>query len=321
MSQGEVPDDPGMAPVTLDFNLHHGVFITGKLTDKSTGDPIHSARLYYLPYLSNKNFDKLPEFHFDNRVQIPGGQGDRYLTKADGSFRLVALPGPALVTVTSLTRDYRTQPDLTQIKCPRGPGRAFLTYEPRTSGDFINAVSELNIPDGQQDTTLNLQCDPGLTLHLSLVDTDNKPVTGAMQGGRKLKTNTLDVLAFRPDERRRLFFLHTARKIGRIITLGPPDAPTGNMSVTLEPYSYITGRLINDDNLPVANAALQGFVFSLPAISTDAEGKFRMTVIPGDPYNLRGFKDGDEFQTNIKNLTLPPGSTKDLGDIHRQSFR
>jgi len=55
--------------------------------------------------------------------------------------------------------------------------------------------------------------------------------------------------------------------------------------------------------------------------NTDAEGKFRMTVVPGEPYNLRGFKDGQEYFTDVKNLALPPGSTKDLGDIHRLPLR
>jgi hypothetical protein len=186
----------------------------------------------------------------------------------------------------------------------------------------------VNIPEGVEQTTLDMHCDPGATIHLSLVDPDNNPLDGVLvlhhspgSPYRKLKTSTVDAIAFRPDEKRRLFFFQNDRKLGRIITLGMDDAPNGRIKIKLEPFSNITGRLIGADGQPMANAAIQGFPFELPVSNTDAEGRFQMPILPGEPYNLRGFKDGDEFSTDVQNLALAPGATKDLGDVHRRSFR
>ena len=38
----------------LDIDLHHGVWITGRITDKATGEPV-PAFVQYAPFLSNKH--------------------------------------------------------------------------------------------------------------------------------------------------------------------------------------------------------------------------------------------------------------------------
>ncbi len=40
VSYKDVPDSPGLDPVTADFELKRGIWIEGKLTDKVTGKPV-----------------------------------------------------------------------------------------------------------------------------------------------------------------------------------------------------------------------------------------------------------------------------------------
>ena len=40
ISYKDVPDSPGLDPVTADFELKRGIWIEGKLTDKVTGKPV-----------------------------------------------------------------------------------------------------------------------------------------------------------------------------------------------------------------------------------------------------------------------------------------
>ena len=47
-----VPNPPGFGPVTLDFKLTQGLWITGRVTDKVTGKPV-TAKVTYYPFLSN----------------------------------------------------------------------------------------------------------------------------------------------------------------------------------------------------------------------------------------------------------------------------
>ena len=86
-----VPDPPGAGPVSVEVGLNRGIWIEGKLTEQATGKPVPEARLFYLPFLENTFAQAIPEFGKDRNVDGTEFQ-DRYLSKADGSFRLV---GPA----------------------------------------------------------------------------------------------------------------------------------------------------------------------------------------------------------------------------------
>src|SRR5262249_26966295 len=88
----DVPDSPGLDPVTVDFELKRGVWIEGKLTDKATGKPAQG----YVEYFALHDNPNLRDF--------PGFEGTRAsytstLTKEDGSYRVVGLPGPGLIAV------------------------------------------------------------------------------------------------------------------------------------------------------------------------------------------------------------------------------
>ncbi len=93
-----VPDPPGIAPVPVEVALHKGIWIQGKVTDKETGKPVAGGWMHYIPFLDNAFAQATPEFGNDRN---PDGSiyQDRYQTKADGTYRLVGLPGRAIVGV------------------------------------------------------------------------------------------------------------------------------------------------------------------------------------------------------------------------------
>ena len=47
ISYRDVPDSPGLDPVTADFELKRGIWIQGKLTDKVTGKPVVGDMSYH----------------------------------------------------------------------------------------------------------------------------------------------------------------------------------------------------------------------------------------------------------------------------------
>ena len=69
MREIDVPDPVGLGPVALEVELHRGIWITGRVTDKATGEGVPAVRLHYLPYRNNEFAQKLPEFDSDGRVQ------------------------------------------------------------------------------------------------------------------------------------------------------------------------------------------------------------------------------------------------------------
>ena len=47
VSYRDVPDSPGLDPVTADFELKRGIWIEGKMTDKATGKPVAGTSTYH----------------------------------------------------------------------------------------------------------------------------------------------------------------------------------------------------------------------------------------------------------------------------------
>ena len=82
----ELPDSPGLDPITADFDLKRGIWIEGKITDKATGKPVPANVCYHAQ----------PE----NPNQTAYGYVPDEATRTaneDGSYRLVGMPGPGIV--------------------------------------------------------------------------------------------------------------------------------------------------------------------------------------------------------------------------------
>ena len=85
----DLPDTPGLDPISFDIALKRGVVIEGRVIDKKTGEPL-AAFVEYHAYRDNPNLADAMGF---DRVLNSG----RYKTEPDGSYRLVGLPGHGLV--------------------------------------------------------------------------------------------------------------------------------------------------------------------------------------------------------------------------------
>ena len=79
----------GLEPVTADVALKRGIWIKGSVIDQASGRPVRGLVHYYAraanPHLAQVSGFKDAE------------AWTRFSTSADGSFRVVGLPGPGLV--------------------------------------------------------------------------------------------------------------------------------------------------------------------------------------------------------------------------------
>ena len=110
MRELTVPPAPGSGSATLDIELHRGLWIIGRVTDRVTGEPV-LAYVHYLPFRSNTDASRIPEFDVNRSV---GGDQHRYRTRPDGSFRMPGMPGRAIVGAQAILATYRG--DLAQRK-------------------------------------------------------------------------------------------------------------------------------------------------------------------------------------------------------------
>jgi beta-lactamase regulating signal transducer with metallopeptidase domain/protocatechuate 3,4-dioxygenase beta subunit len=331
MRETSVGDPPGIEPVSVEIELHRGVMITGKVTNKATGKPVAEARLHYLPFLENKYVQALPEFGKGGNVN---GFQTRYTTRADGTYKLVGMPGRAIVGVESVGKTpYRSGVGSETIKGLDRNGNYKTWNNPIWPGrSWPNTLVEIDPAEGAKALTLDAQLDPGLTLRTRIVDADGKPVPDAtVTGGNRLRVGegTPDALfglaSFRPDEVRSVVVRHDARKIGKVVRLRAGEGAKGPVVVTLAPMATIKGRVVDADGNPVLGATVrvdveptEGFIQIFANVVSDRDGRFEVLNVPtGCDYGLVA-----EAGTMIKErrvafgkATVKPGETSDVGEL------
>jgi len=314
----DVPDGPGLAPVTVDIELKRGVWIEGKITDKVTGKPLKASVEYFALY-NNRHLRDYPGFDgtfFHDRVNG---------TKEDGSYRVVGLPGPGLIAAVYID-PYLRAPDRDD---EYGNEEKFLSTAPYHLGHPINygALARVNPAKGAEAVKRDVTFDPGWTFKGRVLGPDGKPLAGARDFGltgyrwwehERLKTAEFTVQGFNPRRPRELLFQHPEK--GLVGVAQPPKKNGDTVMVRLGPGAAVTGRLVDDDGKPRAGVALQVW-FRLkedrqfrqyPSWSpTDREGRFRIqALLPGYEFRLSDGKAESPIGVAPRS-----GQTKDLGDV------
>lgn len=332
MHEASVGDPPGIGPIPLDIDLNRGIWIVGKVTDKITGKPAAEVRLHYFPFLDNNHVQALPEFPKGGSVH---GFQTRYTTRSDGTYKLVGMPGHAIVGVESVARgvSYRSGVGSETIAGMDKNGYYKTWYNPIWPGRWYpNTLVEINPPPGVESVTVDAQLDPGETLRIRVVDAEGKPVPDAkVSGDNRLKARekgddaVFELTALRPDQLRTVVVRHDARNLGKVERLRAGDDAKGPVVVTLAPMAVIRGRTVDADGNPVPASQIrvdvaksEGFVHQLATVTSDSEGRFEVTNVPsGSEYGLVA-----ESGTMLKQrrvvfgkATVKPGETTDIGDL------
>ncbi len=335
MQEVAIPDPPGLGAIPVEINLHKGLWIEGKLTDKDTGAPVAGAWLHYLPFRENKFALATPEFH-------PGGYTDggahqqRYVSKADGTFRLVGLPGRAIVgVVTWRGKPYRRGAGAESIKGMNEHGY-FLTWNNPVppSRHWPGSMKEINPVEGTETVHLDITMVPGDKVHIRVVDQQGKPVTGVKTGGLRSRglfeleaqaQAEFDAVSMGPGEDRMVWLIHEGRKLGRVIHVKEGDDKNGPVVITLEPCATITGRIVDPDGNPVSGATIRpglkpggDYALYLPNIASGNDGRFTLANVPtGCDYSLLAESGAMITRRRVafKDAAVRPGEKTDVGDV------
>ncbi len=343
MKRVDVPDTPGLAPVILDITMKRGVWITGRVTDKVTGKPVPS-NLNYFPLRTNPFAANRPEF---DRGRFRAGDLGDCETRADGSFRLVGLPGGGIVTANAQAWGARPTPHALGGSYVRGVGASAITGINK-NGDFptyglsffanvkrVNALKEINPAPATQSVVCDFALDPGGTIQIHLVDEKGKPVDtcrvfegqerGSMNLSGAARESTFELTGLAPGESRNLAICQPNRKIGKVLTVRYDEKSPRSLTVTLEPCATVKGRLVDEDGVPVKDlrvwpmAHKGGDTSALPArqLECDAEGRFvDDELAPGcDYYSLRVMGRDVLMSVAVEKITVVAGKTIDLGDV------
>ncbi len=341
-SERAVDDVTGLASITADLEMVRGVFAHGRLIDRATKRPVQ-AWVGYAAMHDNPNWSKSPGFDMAINKYSPS-PGRHVPSMADGSFRLVVLPGQGfLVAHIQYQADIflragvppkgrpGAQPDALEMRYDTVPFELFPQNFP--------AVRPINVPAGADSIECNLTFDSGVIRQGTVLDSDGQPLAGASLIG-ETHANTHGFLALAdshftvyglssdPLLSRRLILRHEKRGLGAAVRVGADDGSP--LQIRLEPLATLTGRLVDEKGNPRTQAHPQLLAvlddplrashleFSPPIKpNLDDDGRFRFEgVVPGVKYNVQV---GDSFP--LWDWKPKAGETKDLGNIPPKTGR
>ncbi|MDP6721920.1 MAG: M56 family metallopeptidase, partial [Pirellulaceae bacterium] len=339
----------GQRTVKIDVELVEGALITGRVTDPATGKGV-PAGIRVVPLPGNKYFDD-PLYDVYKRNQQQSS------AKADGTFRIVTIPGPSVVMAQVHYHEKMGDHDVTPFRqasfSAEDEKHVPLTvdgndrYFTKADGSIEvlgiqNAVRYVNLkPDGEA-AHVDLVLDRGKKVEIEIHDDNGKPIKGVFAAGVtehwphtfRLTESRSTVYGLGEDRPRTLMLLHPDRKLAGSVTLKGDE--TSPVVVKLAPAGSISGRAV-DDGAPLSNVkvdvnfsnniARELYRFSdlkTASHTTDAEGRFRIdNLVPGERFVV-DFQEGDSYFRAIlkrEERTAESGKVREYNDLKIRKLR
>jgi RNA polymerase sigma factor (sigma-70 family) len=338
-----VASKPGLTEIPVELKLTKGVMVKGRVTEKGSGAPVAGAGIRYTALADNKHYAELMSGK-------RGESGMAWNSDADGRFEFIALPGSGVVTAQGETRGRQRGTDYTQVRVakddlPKAYGRDQESLgESFTAADghFVTLFSlsgyKIIDPKPTDDTVeVEIVFECGKSVSGKVVDADGKPAAGVTaykltacyDVPQKLKDGSFTATALESDHPRTVLFADEAKKLAASIDLKGDEK---DVTVKLQPWGKIGGRLLDAEGKPLAGATVTTFpkngmkhmaftaVVQQRAATTDKDGKFTLEVPAGPAEYILGFGLKNKyldvgFRPTLPGHTVKPGETTDVGDV------
>ena len=182
----------------------------------------------------------------------------------------------------------------------RGPPTLIEVADGMIGGELDNGVAAIDVdPAKPKDYAVTL--DPGVSATIRLTDPDGKALNGVIAFGiprigrwsKPAAGDTVQAVAVNPDRPRPFLFLHPECGLGARFQPKPNDP--GPWTVKLMPTGTVTGRFVDADGRPIADAKVGLFAKypwqrdtalawdgPLERVKTDADGRFKVAQVIGD---------------------------------------
>ena len=221
------------------------------MTDKATGQPV-SGYVDVYAFGDNPHVGEFPGYRSSYlpralvherpvRGRRPAGPRHHRLPRRTGYLR------HAIGDTSAPRRSRGTIPRL----------MGFRTVPEYCDVGNYHVLAEVNLDPKAESATLDLQVDPGRTLAVTAVDPEGRPIGGTKAAGvsdlfssseYSQQSPTIEIHALDPSKPRRVTITHAGRKlIGSVYLKGDE---TGPLTIRLQPWGTITGRIVDDEGQP-----------------------------------------------------------------------
>jgi RNA polymerase sigma factor (sigma-70 family) len=343
--QVRAADTPGYAPVTADIRVHKGVVVTGKVIDKTTGKPVPGFAMASV-LSDNPHVKDYPEFNGSAWMATER-------TAADGTFRVVTIPGPVLLMGGPDHRHLGEDPTASMKYKPAVPDPQYPQYFHKYPEDgavfFVpgnarspvqgNYCKVLQIKPGTAVVEQDIVLEQAPAVAVQIRDAEGRPVRGAWVTGIspqnwerpvRIAGDSCSAYLAEPDRSRLMVFYEPERKwIGTLTFKGEVKGP---VVATLGPAGSVRGRLLGEDGKPVAGVVVEvshaareareihDHIHRTRQAVTDAGGVFQVEeVIPEIKFTLyyhRKLREsGHSRKVADRQFQVKPGEALDLGDL------
>ncbi|HEV3443370.1 MAG TPA: sigma-70 family RNA polymerase sigma factor [Gemmataceae bacterium] len=328
-----VREQAGAAELTEDLFLVHGIALSGRVTNHSTGKPPKTATVEYYPLWSNQHSHRII-----CRNMIPASTAS---VRPDGSYSLAVLPGPGVIGVVASPREDYAQTDVTNKEWAELAQRArALRWTPDNTSDLdpcvpialelgqhcdlhinkYHALALINPPEEAHSRVLDLPLQTAQTAQGTVLGPDGQPLSGvtvvgltALRDSELVEDASFTVTGLNPQGSRELFFQHPGKKLGKVVTVRGNAAQP--VTVKLEPCGSVKGRLVDERGNPVPGVRVCLSEDASPGnagAQTDNLGRFQLELFPGQKYSW-GFPYG--LWTHRNTVQVESGRSKDLGEL------
>jgi hypothetical protein len=187
-----------------------------------------------------------------------------------------------------------------------------------------HALAEINPPAGTKVVEKHLTLDPGRTLELRFIGPEGQPLTGVEPRHESpLGSDRRLLFALDPAHPRLELFSHKERSLAKAVWIRG-DEP-GVLTVKLEPYATVTGRVVDKEGRPVFGAQMEAsikaknageFPLKFSPVATDQTGRFRYAgLVPGARYWIQGQATGYRVFSLDQEVDVEPSNAVDVGDV------
>jgi beta-lactamase regulating signal transducer with metallopeptidase domain len=343
-NEKEIKLADGQRPPKVEIALPRAVMLRGKITEKSSGEPVGGAEIKY------EELNE-PPFRPDRILPDHAAPSLEGRSRSDGAYEMAVPPGRGVLLVQGPQNDYIRQTITT---------RDFDKKAVRARRHYVGGFTTLDLKPDQPSAEVDLTLRRGVTLKGRIVGPNDQPPGDVLilsrhfigagedefRGGHiTAKDGQFALHGLDPEKATPFYFLDPKNETGATVEISGKSADAGPLVVRLAPCGKAVARFVNFGGTPKADyqTSLQILVSPGPfkgddkrskkEISsdqdyvanfdrdhywhqpkTDADGRCVFpALIPGATYRLPIFNklgDWDE-----KDFTVKSGETLQLPDI------